>query len=72
MENQETIQEEAQPIYAEVKEIGNKKEKNCKTCGNKGVGKNNVHILIFGFGVLFLSFYGLISLCKDIYSLFTR
>lgn len=72
MENQETFQEETQPVYAEVKEVGEKKGKNCKTCGNKGIGKNNVQILLFGFGLLFLSFYGLISLVKDVYSLFTR
>ena len=39
---------------------------------NKGIGKNNVQILIFGFGILFLSFYGLVALCKDVASLFTR
>ena len=72
MENQETFQEELPPVYAEVKEVGQKPPKNCKTCGNKGIGKNNVQILIFGFGLLFLSFYGLVALCKDVASLFTR
>jgi hypothetical protein len=72
MENQETFQEETQPVYAEVKELGEKPKKNCKTCGNKGIGKNNVQILVFGFGMLFLAFYGLVALCKDVASLFTR
>lgn len=51
-----------------------KKEKSCKTCGSggKGIGRNNVSILAFGFAVLFTSFYGVIRIVQDIYHLFAR
>lgn len=51
-----------------------KKEKSCKTCGSgaKGVGRNNVGILAFGFGVLFTSFYGVVRIVQDIYHSFAR
>jgi hypothetical protein len=51
-----------------------KKEKSCKTCGGggKGIGRNNVSILVFGFAVLFTSFYGIVRIVQDIYHSFAR
>ena len=51
-----------------------KKEKSCKTCGSggKGIGRNNVGILAFGFAVLFTSFYGIVRIAQDIYHSFAR
>lgn len=65
MENQETNQE---PLL----NTPNSK-KTCKTCSKqKGVTKGNLAIISLSFGVLFLAFYGLIQLSKDVISLFTR
>jgi hypothetical protein len=49
-------------------------KKSCKTCGSgsKGIGRNNSTILIFGFAVLFTSFYGIVKIVQDVYNLFAR
>ena len=72
MENQETYQTENETKIVEVESLTeNKKE--CKTCKKgKVLEKNNVLILGFGITFLFLAFYGLTALVKDITSLFTR
>lgn len=74
MENQETNQQE---IYSTIVELPNygevkKDEKECKTCGNKNIGKGNAQLIVIGITIVFFTFYGLISLIKDIGSLFTR
>jgi hypothetical protein len=72
MENQETNQETfINPTN--LTNLGNKPEKTCKTCSKqKGITKGNIAIMSLSFGVLFLAFYGLIQLSKDVISLFTR
>ena len=47
--------------------------KSCKTCSKqKTLSKNNIIAVGISVGILFLTFYGLIQLCKDVVSLFTR
>lgn len=47
--------------------------KACKTCSKqKTLSKNNIIAVGISVGILFLTFYGLIELCKDVASLFTR
>ena len=88
MENQETNQEtftEMPPYYSSelgpksIDPIGlsssknNKPEKTCKTCAKQKVfSRNNIIAVGISISVLFLAFYGLIELCKDVASLFTR
>jgi len=75
MENQETNQPEnltemvGAPSYG-ITEV--KTEKGCKTCKSKTLSKGNINIIILGSSLIFLMFYGLVSLIKDIGSLFTR
>jgi len=50
-------------------------KKSCKSCGSggsKGIGRNNSTILVFGFAVLFTSFYGIVKIVQDLYNLFAR
>ena len=49
-------------------------KKSCKSCGSgsKGIGRNNSTILVFGFAVLFTSFYGIVKIVQDVYHLFAR
>lgn len=68
MENQELNQSEFYRDFIEIK----KDEKECKTCKSKKLSGNNVRILALGTSLLFLTFYGLVSLIKDVVSLFTR
>jgi hypothetical protein len=49
-----------------------KKEKSCKTCGNKGISRNNLGILTLGVTILFTSFYGIIRIVQDIYHTLAR
>ena len=75
MENQEVYQPELEKVYPDTFQFSDSNEqpkKPCKTCGKKGLTKSNVKILFFGFATLFLTFYGLLSVVRDIYSLFTR
>lgn len=47
--------------------------KACKTCSKqKAFTKNNLIAVGISVGILFLAFYGLIQLTKDVISLFTR
>jgi|APGre2960657444_1045066.scaffolds.fasta_scaffold43263_2 hypothetical protein len=57
-------------VLSQMKEVGDKKP--CKTCGNKGLGKNNLTILVLGFSIVFTSCYGIVKIAQDIYHLFAR
>jgi hypothetical protein len=83
MENQETIQEQLNPIYEDITKVlptyesivqgENKKDPGCKTCKNKDFAtKSSIKIFTLGGAVLFFTFYGLVSCFKDILSFFTR
>ena len=75
MENQEIFQPEFENVYSQVTEIDEttgETKKPCKTCNKKSLSSSNFKILLAGMSILFLSFYGLLSLVKDIFSLFTR
>jgi hypothetical protein len=72
MENQETNQEALFNTENQLN-LGDKTKKTCKTCSKKkGIAKGDIAIMSLSFGVLFLAFYGLIQLSKDVISLFTR
>jgi hypothetical protein len=59
-------------VLNRITEVGDKDGKSCKSCGNKGIGKNNVSILVVGFSVVFTSCYGIVKIVQDIYHLFAR
>jgi hypothetical protein len=74
MENQETNQQE---FYSTLVEYPNniepnKNEKECKTCKSKALSSGNIKLVAIGVTILFLGFYGLVQIVKDIASLFTR
>ena len=75
MENQEIYQPDLEKLYTEVTEVNNSNgngEKPCTTCKKKSLSKSNIKILLVGVSILFLSFYGILTLVKDIISQFTR
>jgi hypothetical protein len=45
-------------------------EKECQTCKEKGPGKFQVGTIIFGFYMLFSSFYGTYQIVKEIINYF--
>lgn len=57
-------------VLSETTEV--KKEKSCKTCGSKGISRNNLGILTLGVTILFTSFYGIIRIVQDIYHTLAR
>ena len=71
MENQETNQPE---FFSQIVEATESPKKECSSCKSKTktFSSSNLKLLGFGFGLLFLSFYGLIQVIKDVASLFTR
>ena len=74
MENQETNQQE---IFSTLVELPNytepiKNEKECKTCKSKALSSGNLKLVAIGVTILFLGFYGLVQIVKDVASLFTR
>jgi hypothetical protein len=74
MENQETNQEEIFSTLVEVPNYTepNKNKKECKSCKNKALSSGNLKLVAIGVAILFLGFYGLVQIVKDIASLFTR
>ena len=46
-------------------------EKECKTC-QKGLKNTHWGIIALSVGILFMSVYGVIELCKDVISLFSH
>jgi hypothetical protein len=71
MENQEINQPE---IFSQFIEATESPKKECSSCKSKSktFSSSNLKLLGIGVGLLFLSFYGLIQLIKDVASLFTR
>jgi len=69
MENQEINQTE---FYRDMVIEPKKDEKECTTCNSKKLSSSNIKILALGTSLLFLTFYGLVTLIKDVISLFTR
>jgi hypothetical protein len=70
MENKELNQNS---VLTDIVETEGKSGKTCKTCNSsKTLTKNNIGLIVVGFSTVFLMFYGLISLVKDISQWFTR
>lgn len=70
MENQELNQKS---VLTDIVEVNEKSGKACKTCNSsKSLSKSNVVILVSGLSCIFLMFYGLVSVIKDISEWFTR
>ena len=70
MENQELNQTS---VLTDIVELNQKQGKSCKTCNSsEKLSTNNVVIIITALSTVFLTFYGLISMVKDIAEWFTR